>query len=335
MKSTLLQFLLILTFTTTYGQYNLIWSDEFDGPSLDGTKWQNDGGGWGWGNNEWQYYTPGTNLSFDNGMLTIEAREEQVAGNSYTSGKIITKGLFDIQYGKIEARLQFPMGQGLWPAFWMLGSNIDQVSWPMCGEIDIMEHINNEWTVHGTGHWDNFGHVYYGNSVNMYPGDFHVYSIEWDENSIKWFIDGQQFNEMNIANGINGTSEFHEPFYIILNLAVGGDWPGYPDDCTVFPAQMQVDYVRVYSTDVPSASMEIEQAEFNMFPNPAKNRLHITCEDCSKKSISIHDLLGQALLGDTIAQAVGPDHVLLDTSSLPPGVYQVQVGDARQSFVRE
>jgi beta-glucanase (GH16 family) len=227
-------------------QYTLIWSDEFDTATLNPLHWAHEVGGWGWGNNEWQYYTSGNNLSIEDGILILEARKEQQGGNDYTSAKISSKGLFEVQYGKIEARIKYPTGQGLWPAFWMLGANIDDVSWPQCGEIDILEHINNDWTVHGTAHWDDNGHVYYGTSQSMSPLEFHVYAIEWDNQGIRWFVDGQQYHVMDISNGINSTSEFHNPFYLILNLAVGGDWPGYPDCCTDFPAQMLVDYVRVF-----------------------------------------------------------------------------------------
>lgn len=248
MKCFALLSLLALQLTCS-SQYSLIWADEFDSPTLNTSNWAHEVGGWGWGNNEWQYYTPGDNLTIEDGILIIEARQEQQGGNDYTSGKISSKDLVEVQYGKIEARIKYPTGQGIWPAFWMLGANFGDVSWPQCGEIDILEHVNNEWTIHGTAHWNDNGHVYYGNSKNTSPLEFHVYAIEWDASGIRWFLDGQQYHIMDTTNGINSTEEFHEPFYMILNLAVGGDWPGYPDCCTNFPAQLMVDYVRVYQED--------------------------------------------------------------------------------------
>jgi beta-glucanase (GH16 family) len=154
-----------------------------------------------------------------------------------------------VKYGKIEGRMKIPQGQGLWPAFWMLGSNIDQMNWPTCGEIDVMEHINNETKVHGTAHWDNVGHQYWGGTIDNDPTQYHTYSIIWDSLKVKWYMDDIIYYQLNIANGVNGTEEFQLPFYLLLNLAVGGNWPGYPNGTTVFPAEMVVDYVRVYTYD--------------------------------------------------------------------------------------
>jgi beta-glucanase (GH16 family) len=228
--------------------YNLVWSDEFDGTSLNTSNWAYEVGGGGWGNNELEYYTNRTNnVAVTGGNLVITAIKESYGGMNYTSGRIKTQGLKDFTYGKIEARMKMSTGQGIWPAFWMLGSNIPTVNWPACGEIDIMEHINNETVVHGTIHWDYNGYTYYGGpSPSIDVTQFHVYSVEWTTTAIKWFVDGTQYWEANIANGINGTDEFQRPFFIILNLAVGGNWPGSPDGSTVFPASMTVDYVRVY-----------------------------------------------------------------------------------------
>ena len=165
----------------------------------------------------------------------------------YTSTRMITRGKREFTYGRIEARMALPMGQGLWPAFWMLGTNIGTVGWPASGEIDVMEHINVEPRTYGTIHWDAAGHASYGGSTAVAdPTAFHVYAIEWTPASIKWFVDGAQFHEANIQNNINSTEEFHRPFFVLLNLAVGGNWPGSPNASTVFPARLSVDYVRVY-----------------------------------------------------------------------------------------
>ena len=255
-------------------QWTMIWNDEFDGTTLDNTKWTKDVGGWGFGNNEAQYYSDSpTNLSVSNGELLITAREEQFQTNEYTSAKIITKGKFQMQYGKIEARLKAPMGKGLWPAFWMLGTNIDQVSWPRCGEIDVMEHINNNTKINGTAHWDNVGHIYMGGVIETDVTEFHNYVVVWDSLTIKWYMDETLYFQLNIANGINGTEEFQSSFYLLLNLAVGGDWPGYPDASTVFPAEMKVDYVRAYEFN-PNASLnEITSELLTFYPNPAYENL--------------------------------------------------------------
>lgn len=233
--------------------WNLVWSDEFNGTSVNTSNWTFETGGGGWGNNELEYYTNGQNASVSGGVLTIQARKESGGFScwygtcQYTSTRMITKGKREFTYGRIEARMSLPQGQGTWPAFWMLGSNISSVSWPKCGEIDIMEHINSEAMVHGTIHWDSNGYANYGGpSGSIDVTQFHTYAIEWTPASIKWFLDGAQYWEANIQNSINGTEEFHKPFFLLLNLAIGGNWPGSPNSSTAFPATMKVDYVRVY-----------------------------------------------------------------------------------------
>jgi len=176
----------------------------------------------------------------------ITGKKEDVQSNHYTSSKLITKGKHEFIYGKIEARIKIPLAQGFWPAFWMLGANIDAVDWPVCGEIDIMEHINQDSLLYGTLHWDNNGHVQNGDTLTFKPSDFHIYAIEWDANSIRWYLDGNQFHEVSILNNINNTAAFHKPFYIILNFALGGNWPGQVIDDSKLPANMYIDYVRVY-----------------------------------------------------------------------------------------
>jgi beta-glucanase (GH16 family) len=251
-----MRFTLILLFyffhLASFGQGTLIWSDEFNGPDLDLNKWTFDigQGSWGWGNNELQYYTnSSSNVSVDNGYLSITALNEQFGSANYTSSRIKSKDLFEFQYGMVEARIKVPLGQGLWPAFWMLGANIDDVSWPQCGEIDILEHINNETVIHGTHHYNNNGWQYSGGSASCDPSVFQVYSIEWSPLSIKWFLNGVMYYETDISSSSVSKEEFHEPFFFLINLAVGGNWPGSPNGATQFPAVMQVDYVRVYQGD--------------------------------------------------------------------------------------
>jgi len=230
-------------------QTGLVWSDEFEASNLDPTKWDYDigQGSWGWGNNELQYYTNSiSNVMLDNGYLKITAKNEQFGAANYTSARIKSKGLFEFTYGRVDARIQVPLGQGLWPAFWMLGANIDDVSWPQCGEIDIMEHINTEALIHGTHHYNNNGHQYSGGSAVCNAGEFNVYSIEWSPLSIKWFLNESMYYEADISSNSVSKEEFHEPFFFLINLAVGGNWPGSPNAYTQFPAVMLVDYVRVY-----------------------------------------------------------------------------------------
>lgn len=223
----------------------LVWSDEFNGSSVNTSNWNFETGAGGWGNNEQQYYRA-QNATVSGGNLIITARRENFGGAQYTSARITTQNKRSFTYGKMEARIRLPMGQGLWPAFWMLGSNISTVGWPRCGEIDIMEHINTSNLVHGTIHWDANGYANYGGSISTTPANYHIYSVEWNASAIKWFVDGVKYHEANILNNINSTEEFHRPFFFILNLAVGGNWPGQTIDNSKLPASMYVDYVRVY-----------------------------------------------------------------------------------------
>ncbi|MDF1612819.1 family 16 glycosylhydrolase [Stygiobacter electus] len=266
---------LMISYNLLAQNWKLVWSDEFNGTSINPSYWtfETGTGTNGWGNNELQYYTNRTeNAKIENGMLVITARQESYAGRNFTSARMKTQGKKSFKYGKIEARMKLPVGKGSWPAFWMLGDNITFVGWPKCGEIDIMEHINSDPSVYGTIHYDDNGHVSKGGNTSTDVTQFHVYSIEWDSNTIKWFVDGRQYYFVYIVNGVNSTEEFHNPFFIILNLAIGGNWPGNPDGSMQFPISMYVDYVRVYElvTDVEKIGTEISN-EFELeqnFPNP-------------------------------------------------------------------
>jgi beta-glucanase (GH16 family) len=237
----------------TYANYSLVWDDEFNGTTLS-SDWTFDigTGSGGWGNNELQYYT-NQNHSVNNGYLEITAKEEQFNAQNYTSTRLKTQGIKSWKYGRIDIRAALPYGQGIWPAFWMLGDNISSVSWPTCGEIDIMEMIGgagaNDRTVHGTVHWnENGSHAQFGNSKVLSSGrfadEFHVFSIVWNQNSITWLLDNVPYNTVDITPA--NMSAFHNNFFLIFNLAVGGNWPGSPDGTTVFPQKMYVDYVRVF-----------------------------------------------------------------------------------------
>ncbi len=259
--------------------WTLVWSDEFNGSSLNTSNWTAEigTGSGGWGNNELQYYTSRSqNLSVSGGNLVITAQRESYGGMNYTSARIKTQGLKSFTYGRIEARIKLPSGQGLWPAFWMLGDNITSVGWPRCGEIDIMERVNHNSYVNGTVHWDSNGYAQYGRtSGSLDFSQFHTYAIEWDSSYIRWFVDGVQFNEFYIQNGTGGTEEFQKSFFILLNLAVGGNWPGSPNSQTPFPSQMLVDYVRVY--------------QGQSSPNIVSGGIYTLTAKCSGKVLDVKD----------------------------------------------
>ncbi|RFM27359.1 glycoside hydrolase [Deminuibacter soli] len=245
-----------LTAPRAAAAYQLVWADEFNGTSVNTANWTFETGPGV--NNEKEYYQA-SNASVSNGNLVITAKNQSVGGYPYTSARMNTAGHFTTTYGRVEARIKLPSVQGLWPAFWMLGSNIGTVGWPKCGEIDIMEHVNTNSTIYGTIHWDANGHVQYGGNTSTSVTDYHVYAIEWDANEIRWYVDNTQYATANIQNNINSTEEFHHPFFIILNLAVAGDFPGQTVDAGSLPATMLVDYVRVYAQTTGGGSIPYGQ----------------------------------------------------------------------------
>lgn len=241
----------------------LVFADEFN--NINTANWTFETGGGGWGNNERQYYTAGQNAFIQNdaqaggNVLVIEARRDNPANYNcwygrceYTSTRLISRDKKTFTHGRIEARMKLPQTQGIWPAFWMLGNNIGSAGWPNCGEIDIMEHVGYEPTtthgaLHGPGYSGNtpfMGTHNLGEYVNV---NYHVYAVEWDANGIRWFRDNIQFYSVTRTQ-IQGYGNwvFDSPFFLLLNVAVGGNWPGSPDAGSVFPQRMYVDYVRVY-----------------------------------------------------------------------------------------
>ena len=236
----------------SYDGMELVWSDEFNASSIDNSNWtfETGTGNWGWGNNELQYYQE-INTSIIDGNLVIEARKESVDNSNYTSSRIITRDKKSFKYGRVDIRAVMPEGQGIWPALWMLGSNHFQVGWPTCGEIDIMEMIGGgdgrDNVLRGTAHWNQGGHVSYGQGYtheSNLSDEYHVYSIIWDDQNIRWYFNDINFNTMDITS--EALSAFHNNFYFIMNVAVGGVWPGSPDNTTLFPQWMIVDYIRVF-----------------------------------------------------------------------------------------
>lgn len=260
----------LMTATTLGNAWQLVWQDDFDGPPNsmpDTTKWRCDIGGHGWGNLEWQYYTcEPENVSLDGqGCLVITASnttqktdlpEAWYGPARYLSARLNTKSLFEFLYGRIEARMKIPVGQGIWSALWLLGSDIDTTLWPRCGEIDVMENIGREPNIiYGSAHGPSYSRLQAFSQAYQLPNDqhfsreFHEFAVEWRPDQIRWFVDKQEFfcfSTSDLADSSNWV--FNRPYFVILNVAVGGLWPGYPDRTTRFPQSMLVDYVRVYQS---------------------------------------------------------------------------------------
>ena len=245
------------TSPTAYPDMRLLWADEFDGDDVNLRDWNFDIGDNGWGNEEWQYYQS-KNATLQEGHLVITAREQRVGGSTYTSTRIKTEGEVEFTYGRVDIRAALPEGQGIWPALWALGANFRQVGWPRTGELDIMEMIGGrgrENTVHGTMHWNrgglnaSYSHTYQGGSYHLDSGKFsygfHVFSMIRSPEGVTWLVDDVPFYSYQFSDAPNFDA-FQKPFFLIFNIAVGGRWPGYPDDSTNFPQRLVVDYVRVF-----------------------------------------------------------------------------------------
>jgi beta-glucanase (GH16 family) len=293
--------------------YRLRWADEFDGEAgsvPDQSKWNYDVGGNGWGNNELETYTRRSDNAFldGNGHLVIKLIKETFTGQDgirreYTSARLLTKDRFIQRYGRIEARVKLPFGQGIWPAFWMLGANIAEVGWPACGEIDIMENIGREPSViHGSLH----GPGYSGGSpltgiYTLPPGqkfadDFHILAVEWEPAAIRFFVDDNLYQTKTTADAAGNRWVFDHPFFIILNVAVGGNFPGNPDNTTTFPQSMTVDYVRVYTDNRYAPTINTVSA--------GKKHLLVSGENFDMESLILMDGDVQKTLHDDVASGV-------------------------------
>jgi len=232
--------------------WTLVWHDEFDGKKVNEENWTYDIGGWGWGNGEAQYYTSREeNARLEDGLLVIEARQEKFENSYYTSARLKSQGIQEFQYGRVEARIKVPEGKGFWPAFWMLGAGFDGNNWPDCGEIDIMEFVGREpdlviGTLHGPGYSGALGLSQWNRQEFNVPDEFHTYAIEWEEDTIRWYFDGDHYFTVDREDVGNREWVFNQPFFIILNLAIGGTLGGTIGLDTEFPSQLLVDYVRVY-----------------------------------------------------------------------------------------
>jgi beta-glucanase (GH16 family) len=243
--------------------WELVWNDEFNGNQIDLSKWEYEVNGHGGGNNELQYYTDRVENSFiEDGKLVIQALKETYTGpdgeREYTSARLRTANKGDWKYGRFEIRAKLPSGRGLWPAIWMLPTDWVYGGWPASGEIDIMELLGQEpWKIYGTIHFGGPGDhqqagAQYTLSAGLFSDGFHVFALEWEINEIRWYVDDSLYETQNnwYSTGQNYPAPFDQRFHILLNVAVGGNWPGSPDQTTIFPQRMTVDYVRVFKRKV-------------------------------------------------------------------------------------
>lgn len=243
------------TTPTSYAGKTLVWADEFNGSALNTNDWNYDVGdgcpNCGWGNNELEYYTAGDNLYMSQGKMIIEARKENRGSKNYTSTRLTTMGKKSFKFGRIDMRAKLPKGQGIWPAFWMLGDNFPTAGWPACGEIDILEFLGNDLSkVYSTIHFKSGNNARnisksYVNSTPI-PDEYHVYSLVWETDKMRMLIDDKLIGEFQVSDVSGATYPFNEKFFFLLNVAVGGNWPGAPNASTYFPQWMFVDYVRVF-----------------------------------------------------------------------------------------
>lgn len=308
-----------VSFGANSADWQLVWDDEFTDSVGSSWTFETGNGSSGWGNNELEYYLA-ENATVENGNLVITAKKESTGGYSYTSARMNTSGSQSFKYGKIEARIKLPTGTGLWPAFWMLGSNMGSVGWPYSGEIDIMERINTENVVYGTVHWwANLHASYSGTSTALDMSQYHVYTVEWDASMMKWYVDGVLFHEMSILNNVGDTDEFHKEFYLLLNLAVGGNWPGFTVDDSVLPAKMYVDYVRVYQDSLNTASTHTGTANSTMFSTQVEAENYANMSGVTTESTS--DMDG----GSDVSSFDTGDWVAYSNITLPTsGKYQIE-----------
>ncbi len=241
---------------TSYEGFESVWVDEFDGPEIDLDNWTFEigNGQEGWGNNELEYYTDRPeNASIQDGNLVIHATNVPWVGRQYTSARMITRDKKEFKFGRIDIRAKIPKTQGIWPALWMLGANFGEIGWPQCGEIDIMELVGHfPSIVHGTIHYgDDFpNNSFKGESFSIAPNtfdeEFHVFTLLWDLNRIAWYVDDIVYYEIDPTTLDGKPYPFNQDFFFLFNVAIGGNWPGNPDQTTEFPQEMIVDYIRVF-----------------------------------------------------------------------------------------
>ena len=347
---------LLLALTGMNGQdWQLVWSDEFDGDLLDSTKWSYQTGTGsqygldGWGNNELQYYRP-ENVSVGEGMLTIRAKREGFEGMLYTSGRIRTFKKAGWTYGRFEFRAKMPEGQGLWAAIWMLSTYESYGGWAASGEIDIMEYLGHETNkVHGTLHFGRewpynaskgTSHISYGTSFSE---AFHDFALEWEAGKMRWYVDGVLYQSLGegdwYSDGEAFPAPFDKQFHLLINLAVGGNWPGSPDASTDFPQEMVLDYVRVFkdvSTGIAvgASALELEQNH----PNPFKDATTIRFSLPAEKGVllELYDMMGRRVrtLADR-SYGPGSHAVGVNAEQLESGLYMYRLQADEAILVRQ
>jgi beta-glucanase (GH16 family) len=344
MKRRILSIIFLVSYTASFSQnWQLIWEDDFNGNSLDQSKWVHDIGTgsqygmWGWGNGELQYYQP-QNTILNNGIAKIEVKEEPNgivdswgASSYFSSSKITTKGIFDFRYGKVEARIKTIDGQGFWPAFWMLPTG---GSWPCDGEIDIMEQWGNNYLTNSTTGAAHIGTCPYSQSTHFYESfssyissgsyadDFHTYSVIWKEDTITWYVDETELFSLNPSSYWSIPSQSAWPFnanewYLMINLAIT---QAGPNSNTVFPNQMEIDYVRVYQENTTSIE-SVRENENIIYPNPSNN--YIVFKGNNLKYIRIYNIEGSLILDKILNQ-----NKTINVEHLDSGMYLVELEDS-------
>ncbi|MFO7447354.1 MAG: family 16 glycosylhydrolase [Ignavibacteriaceae bacterium] len=320
-------------------EYKLVWYDEFDGTAVDLSKWefQIGNGQGGWGNNERQYYRA-ENASVEDGLLTITAKQESFNGFSYTSTRMRTLNKGDWKYGKLEIRAKMPFGKGIWPAIWMMPTDNVYGGWAASGEIDIMEYLGHETNkVHGTlhygGSWPNNRNSGKSYSItgNGFNDDFHTFTIVWEEGRFDWYVDSVLYQTQTnwYTTGYEFPAPFDQRFHMILNMAVGGNWPGSPDSTTQFPQQFVIDYVRVYQQSATAVSLEENQvpAEFLLeqnYPNPFNSQtvINYSLSEPGYIKLSLYDIMGRLVkVLVNQRQESGVYKLSLDAADLSTGSY--------------
>jgi beta-glucanase (GH16 family) len=350
-------FLIVLPFIEINAQdYKLVWSDEFDGAALDLTKWEYQLGNGtsglsGWGNNEKEYYRE-ENAVVNNGYLTITAKQENFSGFNYTSSRMRTINKGDWKYGKIEMRAKMPIGKGMWPAFWMMPTDNVYGGWAASGEIDLMEYLGHDakkvyGTIHYGGTWPK--NQSSGGNYTLPSGgfndDFHTFTFIWEERKMQWLVDGKVYSTKTnwSTEGFPFPAPFDQRFHIILNLAVGGNWPGYPDSTTVFPQEFIIDYVRVYQISPTGVQEEKNKIADGFvlkqnYPNPFNSETIITYEITKPDYIklSIYDMLGRtiSILVDQF-QNPGRYSVSFNAANLSSGIYTYRLNTSSASISRK
>ena len=354
----LILFLLFFTLALSGQEWQLVWSDEFDGDSLDMSKWSyqtGTGSEYGltdWGNNEEQYYRE-ENVVVADSVLTITAKQENYGGKSYTSGRIRTSDKGDWTYCRVEFRAKMPLGQGLWTAIWMLPTDSEYGGWAASGEIDIMEYLGSDpMKVHGTlhfgGQWPNNARK--GASITSDAGsfaeEFHDFALEWEEGKMRWYVDGRYYQAQGQGDWWSEGQEFPAPFnkrfHLLINLAVGGNWPGSPDASTEFPQELVVDYMRIYQketgTGLESTAGKPGFSLGQNVPNPAGSLTTITYSIPVRAPVilEVFDPLGRRV--HTLAEGIRPPgthRVVMDGAKLPPGIYTYRIQAGTHSGYRQ